>query len=102
MGHDGVAPPPTNAVVCAIHLDVYRENVTRTNIDIDDDLVTGVMRRYGLSTKREAVDFALRQVSVVPMTTREMHAMRGSGWGADLEAVRSGERDEVAAQWGEG
>ena len=44
--------------------------MSRTNIDIDDDLVAGVMRRYGLSTKKDAVDFALRQVSVVPMTTR--------------------------------
>ena len=91
---------PAVEVVYRIHLDVYRVGVTRTNIDIDDDLVTGVMRRYGLSTKKEAVDFALRQVSVVPMATREMHAMRGSGWGADLEEIRSGEGDEVAAQWG--
>ena len=79
---------------------MYRSGVGRTNIDIDDELVAGVMRRYGLSTKKEAVDFALRQVSVVPMTTREMHAMRGSGWGADLEDFRSGEGAEVAAQWG--
>jgi Arc/MetJ family transcription regulator len=57
--------------------------VSRTNVDIDDELVAGVMRRYGLSTKG-AVDFALRQVSAVPMATREMHAMRRSGWGADL------------------
>ena len=82
--------------------EVYALCVSRTNIDIDDDLVAGVMRRYGLSTKREAVDFALRQVSVVPMTTREMHAMRGSGWGADVEEIQSGEGAEVAAQWGEG
>ena len=85
-----------------VHFRVYRVGVSRTNIDIDDDLVAGVMRRYGLSTKREAVDFALRQISVVPMTTREMHAMRGSGWGADVEEIRSGEGAEVAAQWGEG
>lgn len=83
-----------------IHLDVYGVGMSRTNIDIDDDLVAGVMRRYGLSTKKDAVDFALRQVSVVPMTTREMHAMRGSGWGADLEDIRSGEGAEVTAQWG--
>ena len=79
---------------------MYAVGVSRTNIDIDDDLVAGVMRRYGLSTKKEAVDFALRQVSVVPMTTREMHAMRGSGWEADLGDIRRGERDEVTAQWG--
>ena len=86
--------------MCAVQLAVYGAGMGRTNIDIDDDLVAGVMRRYGLSTKKDAVDFALRQVSVVPMTTREMHAMRGSGWGADLEDIRSGEGAEVAAQWG--
>ena len=90
------------AEVCALHLRVYGVEVSRTNIDIDDALVAGVMRRYGLSTKKEAVDFALRQVSVVPMTTGEMHAMRGSGWGADLEDIRSSEGAEVAAQWAEG
>jgi Arc/MetJ family transcription regulator len=53
----------------------------RIDIDIDDDLAAGAMRRYGLTTKEEAVDFALRQVSVAPMSTREMHAMRGRGSG---------------------
>ncbi len=60
------------------------------------------MRRYGSATKKDAVDSALRQVSVVPMTPREMHSMRGSGWGADLEGIRSREGAEVAARWGEG
>lgn len=76
--------------------------MSRTNIDIDDDLVASVMRRYGLSTKKDAVDFALRQVSVVPMTTREMRAMRGSGWGADLEDIRRSEGAEVSAQGDDG
>jgi len=90
----------TVEAVYLIHLDVCGVGMSRTSIDVDDDLVAGVMRLYGLSTKKDAVDFALRQVSVVPMTTREMHAMRGSGWGADLEEIRSGEGAEVAAQWG--
>ena len=98
---EGTASRPP-AEVYPIHIDVYGRCVSRTNIDIDDDLIAGVMRRYGLATKKDAVDFALRQVSVVPMTTREMHAMRGSGWGADLEDIRSREGAEVTAQWGEG
>ncbi|SHN52303.1 Transcription regulator of the Arc/MetJ class [Geodermatophilus obscurus] len=72
----------------------------RTNIDIDDDLVAGVMRRYGLATKKEAVDFALRQVSVAPMPAEEMLAMRGAGWGGDLDALRRKEGEELAEQWG--
>ncbi len=73
--------------------------VGRTNIDIDDDLVGRVMRRYGLRTKKDAVDFALRQVSAAPMTPREMHGMRGSGWDGDLDAARRGEAEELAGQW---
>ncbi|MEX0985127.1 MAG: type II toxin-antitoxin system VapB family antitoxin [Actinomycetota bacterium] len=34
----------------------------RTNIVIDEELVTRVMATYGLKSRREAVDFALRTV----------------------------------------
>ena len=37
--------------------------MTRTNIEIDDELVARVMERYELKTKKEAVDLALRQVA---------------------------------------
>jgi len=64
--------------------------MARTNIDIDDELLDGVMRRYRLRTKREAVDYALRRLHVEPMTRAEMLAMEGSGWDGDLEAIREG------------
>lgn len=44
----------------------------RTNIDIDDELVERVMVRYQLSTKREAVDHALRHLAGQPMTPEQM------------------------------
>lgn len=50
----------------------------RTNIDIDDDLVHVVMDRYGLTTKREAVDYALRALAGQPMTSAEIDEMYGS------------------------
>jgi Arc/MetJ family transcription regulator len=50
---------------------------TRTNIEIDDDAVAEVMERYGLRTKREAVDLALRRLAGEPMTREEALAMRG-------------------------
>ena len=96
----GADPPRSRASYTLIHLDVYAGPVSRTNIDIDDDLVAGVMRRYGLSTKKDAVDFALRQVSVAPMSVEEMLAMGGAGWGGDLEALRRREGEELAEQWG--
>ena len=37
-------------------------SVSRTNIDIDDELIATVMKQNALTTKREAVDFALRKV----------------------------------------
>jgi Arc/MetJ family transcription regulator len=64
--------------------------MSRTNIDIDDDLVGDVMRQYGLRTKREAVDFALRQVRIRPMRAEEALAMEGTGWDGDLDAVKGG------------
>lgn len=58
--------------------------MARTNIEIDDELVARVMRRHGLTTKREAVNFALRAVAgPEPMTTEEALAMEGTGWGED-------------------
>jgi Arc/MetJ family transcription regulator len=62
--------------------------MTRTNVDIDDALVARVMRRYGLSTKRAAVDLALRRLDIEPLTRDEALAMRGSGWEGDLEELR--------------
>ena len=51
----------------------------RTNIDIDDDVLDIVMKRYGIHTKTEAVDIALRRLAGQPMTIDEALAMRGIG-----------------------
>lgn len=52
--------------------------MSRTNIDLDDELVEIVMVRYKLKTKREAVDYALRNLAGQPMTKEEALAMCGS------------------------
>lgn len=52
--------------------------MSRTNIDINDELVEIVMVRYHLKTKREAVDYALRNLAGQPMTRAEMLEMCGS------------------------
>jgi Arc/MetJ family transcription regulator len=56
----------------------------RTNIDIDEELVQVVMDRYKLTTKKDAVDYALRHVAGQQMTIEEVLAMEGSM--PDLEA----------------
>lgn len=60
----------------------------RTNIEIDDDLVRQAMQRYGLASKRAAVDLALRRLVGESMTTKEALAMEGAGWDGDLDEMR--------------
>lgn len=50
----------------------------RTNIEIEDTYVRVIMKRYGVRTKREAVELALRALAGNPMTRDEALAMRGA------------------------
>lgn len=68
---------------------MYDWCMARTNIDIDDELCRRVMERYHLSTKREAVDLALRQAAGEPLGLEEARTMRGAGWEGDLDEMRS-------------
>jgi Arc/MetJ family transcription regulator len=51
---------------------------TRTNIEIEDTYLQVIMDRYGLRTKTEAVELALRHLAGQPMTREEALAMRGA------------------------
>ena len=62
--------------------------MARTNIDIDERAVQTVMKRFGFSTKREAVNFALRELAA-ELSADEARRLRGSGWDGDLAAMRS-------------
>ena len=62
--------------------------MARTNIEIDGELVVKVMQRYGLNSKRAAVDLALRRLAGEPLSRQEALALEGSGWEGDLEEMR--------------
>ena len=64
--------------------------MVRANVDIDDQACAEVMRRYGIATQREAVNFALRTLATKPMSVEEARALRGIGWEGDLDEMRSG------------
>lgn len=64
--------------------------MSRTNIEIDDELMARVMSWHRFVTKREAVDYALRRLDVEPMIRAEALAMEGTGWDGGLDAIRSG------------
>jgi len=50
----------------------------RTNIELEDSYLRTIMGRYGVRTKTEAVDLALRHLAGQPMTREEAQAMRGA------------------------
>ena len=63
--------------------------MSRTNVDIDDKACAEVMRRYRLTTKRDAINFALRTLAAETASLSEAREMRGIGWDGDLDAMRS-------------
>jgi Arc/MetJ family transcription regulator len=62
--------------------------MARTNIEIDEELVGRVMRRFEVKTKKEAVDLALRQVAGTPLTQEFLDSVHGMGWDGDLDEIR--------------
>jgi Arc/MetJ family transcription regulator len=62
--------------------------MSRTNVEIDDELIAEVMRQRGFRTKREAVDAGLRALYVKPLSDAEFHALQGIGWEGDLDEMR--------------
>ena len=64
--------------------------MARTNVEVYDAVLERVMRRYGLRTKRAAIDLALRRLDLEPMGRADALAMRASGWAGDLDELRAG------------
>ena len=65
--------------------------MTRTNIDIDDDLLQRAMALYGTTTKKETVELALRRLVGTPMSKEDALAMRGTGWEGGPGALDDGD-----------
>lgn len=61
----------------------------RTNIEIDDALMAEAMEALGASTKREAVEKALREAVRIKRQLRAWDELRGSGWEGDLDDMRT-------------
>ncbi|NTS63627.1 type II toxin-antitoxin system VapB family antitoxin [Sphingomonas sp. HHU CXW] len=61
----------------------------RTNIEIDDALMAEAMEALGVTTKREAVDKALRRIVRTTRQLKALDGLRGSGWDGDLDAMRT-------------
>ena len=60
----------------------------RTNIVIDDDLMTNAMRATGLKNKKEVVEQSLRLI-VNQNQKKAIHQLRGKlSWEGDLDQMR--------------
>ncbi len=60
----------------------------RTNIVIDDKLMSDTLRATGLKTKREAVELGLKTLLRLQQQT-ELRTLRGKyEWEGDLDAMR--------------
>lgn len=62
----------------------------RTNIDIDDKLLSQAMAATGLSTKRATVEEGLRLLVRVRKQAKALAELKGLGWVGDLDAMRQG------------
>jgi Arc/MetJ family transcription regulator len=62
--------------------------MARTSIEIDDELLDRVMRRYGFRSKREAVERALRSLDIEPLSRDQILELEGMGWEGDLDSMR--------------
>lgn len=62
----------------------------RTNIDIDDGLMTEAMAATGLPTKKATVEEALRRLVRRDHQRQAIADMAGLGWDGDLGAMREG------------
>ena len=63
--------------------------MARTTIDIDEELIAGAMRRFGLRTKRVAVDLALRRLVGPRLSPDLLDGLEGMGWEGDLDEMGS-------------
>jgi Arc/MetJ family transcription regulator len=67
--------------------------MTRTNIEIDDDLISIVMTQNGLKTKKDAVDFALRKTVRRIPTAEEIMALKGIGFSYTNDEIEGNDGD---------
>lgn len=62
----------------------------RTNIEIDDKLMRQAMRASGASTKKAAVEAALRLAVQLHKQGEAVRKLRGLGWEGNLDEMRKG------------
>lgn len=66
----------------------------RTNIEIDDQLLSRAMTATGLPTKRATVEEGLRLLVQLRGQAEALADLKGLGWEGDLDEMRQGRSSE--------
>ncbi len=66
----------------------------RTNIDIDDELLTATMKWSGKKTKKAAVEEAMRHYTRAMIMRDIIESTRGTGWEGNLDEMRTDLNEE--------
>ncbi len=67
----------------------------RTNIEINDDLMTKVMKSTGLKTKKAVIEKALQELYYQSLL-QDLDSIRGKGfWMGDLDKMRTQDFQEL-------
>jgi Arc/MetJ family transcription regulator len=68
----------------------------RTNIEINDELLSQAMAASGLPTKRATVEEGLRLLVRLRRQVEALADLNGLGWEGDLDEMRQGRRPRRA------
>jgi len=68
----------------------------RTNIEINDELLSQAMAASGLPTKRATVEEGLRLLVRLRQQVEALADLNGLGWEGDLDEMRQGRRPRRA------
>jgi Arc/MetJ family transcription regulator len=68
--------------------------MSRTNIDIDDELLTATMKWSGKKTKKAAIEEAMRHYTRAMIMRDIIESTRGIGWEGNLDEMRTDLNEE--------
>ncbi len=71
----------------------------RTNIEIDDKLMKQAMKATGATTKKAAVEQALRLAVRLDRQARAIDQLWGIGWDGNLDEMRANEHRDWDSDW---
>jgi len=71
----------------------------RTNIEIDDELMAKAMAATNSTTKKAAVEAALRLAVEMHKQEKALRGLWGLGWEGDLKAMREDSHQDWDKDW---